>query len=57
MSHWEYACIEDPTDGDDYVSGDAMRDDRDVDSELDSMLDKLDMAIENARDMLREDDQ
>ncbi len=53
--HWRYRCIEDPTDGDDIISGDAMRDDRTTSEQLDSMLDKLDMAIENARDMLRED--
>ena len=57
MSHWEYCCIEDPTDGDDeYISGDAMRDDRDVNDELDALMDKIDDAIENAREMLRDVD-
>jgi len=57
MSHWGYACIEDPTDAEDVVSGDAMRDDpRPIQDELDALMHKLDMAIENARDMMREDD-
>ncbi len=53
MSHWEYACIEDPTDGDDYISGDAMRDDKPIVDELDSMMHQLDMAIEAGMEQLR----
>ena len=53
MSHWSYACIEDPTDADDYISGDADRDERPIKDELDSLMHQLDMAIEAGMEQLK----
>ena len=44
--HWSYACEEDPSDIEDEISGDSMRDERPIEDELDSMMHQLDMAIE-----------
>ena len=53
MSHWSCACIEDPTDADDYISGDADRDERPIKDELDSLMHQLDMAIEAGMEQLK----
>ena len=50
---WEYACIEDPTDAEDEISGDTHRDERPIEDELDSMMHQLDMAIEAGMEQLR----
>ena len=41
------------SDVDDYISGDAHRDERPIEDELDSMMHQLDMAIEAGMEQLR----